>query len=173
MRMHRRRLAHGAMIVLLAGALNACSFGPKMTEQPASYDLGPLAPAASSNSRIAETLMLPEVTAPAWLSGNGIVYRLVFENASRPQTYTMSRWTARGPAVGTHRLRSRFAAAAPNGIVTGADGVRADYLLRVELEDFSQSFDTPASSRGTVQARAGLIGLTERKRGGQREFGSQ
>ena len=115
-------------------------------------------------------LALPDVVAPAWLSSNGIAYRLNYDNATRAYVYTLSRWTAPAPALLTQRLRTRFAAAAPNGIVTGADGVRADYILRVELEDFSQSFDAPAASRGVVRARASLVSLGDRTLVAQREF---
>ena len=90
-------------------------------------------------------------TAPAWLNGPGILYRLNYENPPRPQPYALSRWSGSPAALLTERLRNRFAAAATKGIVTGSDGVRADYLLRVELEDFSQSFDAPNASRVALQ----------------------
>jgi cholesterol transport system auxiliary component len=161
---------YGAAIMVVCGAFTGCSLGPKATEQPASYDLGQPRAAAAASSAIAATLAVPEVIAPAWLSGNGIIYRLNYDNASRARAYTLSRWTAPPPALLTQRVRSRFAAASPAGIVTSADGVRADYILRVELEDFSQSFDAPASSRVTVRARASLVSLANRTLVAQREF---
>lgn len=167
---HSRTARYGAAIVLVAGMLTGCSLGPKMTEQPASYDLGPSRTAPTTGPGIGALLALPEVIAPAWLSSNGIVYRLNYDNATRAHAYTLSRWTAPAPALLTQRLRSRFAAAAPNGIVTGPDGVRADYVLRVELEDFSQSFDAPASSRAAVRARASIVSLANRTLVAQREF---
>lgn len=164
-----RKALNGAAAILAAAVLAGCSFGSKLSEQPASYDLGPPR-AAAAGPRIAAALVLPEVSAPAWLSGNGIVYRLNYENAARANAYTMSRWTAPPPALLTQRVRNRFAAAAVNGIVTGIDGVRADYMLRVELDDFSQSFDTAAASRVTLRARASLISLSSRVLVAQREF---
>ncbi len=165
-----RKALSCAAAILAAAVLAGCSFGSKLTEQPASYDLGPPRAAATAGPRIAATLALPDVSAPAWLSGNGIVYRLGYDNAARAHAYTLSRWTAPPPALLTQRLRSRFAAASANGIVTSTDGVRADYLLRVELEDFSQSFDTPAASRGAVRARASLVNLANRTLVAQHEF---
>ncbi len=38
-----------------------------------------------------------------------------------------------------------------------AEGVKTDYLLRVELEEFSQVFDSPQASRGVAHARATLV----------------
>ena len=155
---------------MLAATLGGCSLGPKATEQPASYDLGPPRQHAAANPPLAALVMLPEVTAPSWLSGNGIVYRLNFENAARANAYTQSRWTAPPPALLTQRLRNRFAAAASHGVVTAADGVRADYLLRVDLEDFSQSFDSPTTSRVALRARASLVDLASHGLIGQRAF---
>jgi cholesterol transport system auxiliary component len=160
----------GAAIALVVGMLAGCGIGPKMTEQPATYDLGPARAASSGTASIPATLFLPEVSAPAWLGGNGIIYRLTYDNAARAHAYTQSRWTAPPSALLTQRLRSRFAAAAPKGVVTGIDGVRAEYMLRVELEDFSQQFDAPASSRVAVRARASLVSLASRALVAQREF---
>ena len=163
-----RKALCGAAIMLTVGAFTGCSIGPK-TEQPASYDLGVPRNHPASNPGMAAIMVLPDISAPSWLSGNGIVYRLNYENASRPQAYAQSRWTASPSALLTQRVRSRFAAAA-NGIVTNPDGVRADYLLRVDLEDFSQSFDAPNSSRVALRARASLINLANRTLVAQRVF---
>jgi cholesterol transport system auxiliary component len=111
---------------------------------------------------ITAIIFVPEITSPAWLSGPGIVYRLNYDNAARPQAYALSRWSASPALLLTERLRARLAAATANGIVAGIDGVRADYVLRVELEDFSQSFDAPNSSRVALRARASLISIPAR-----------
>src|SRR5688500_19766998 len=93
-----RKALNGAAAILAAAVLAGCSFGSKLTEQPASYDLGPVRAAATAGPRIAATLAVPEVIAPAWLSGNGIVYRLDYDNTARAHAYTLSRWTAAPPA---------------------------------------------------------------------------
>ena len=164
-----RYVARCAAAAMMCGALAACSLGQK-TEQPATYDLGAPRSQPAAKPAIAAVLYLPEATAPAWLHGPGIVYRLNYENPPRPQPYALSRWTAAPAALLTERLRNRFAAAAAKGIVTGADGVRADYLLRVELEDFSQSFDAPNASRVSLQARVSLVSLATRMLVAQRAF---
>ena len=163
------RMAFLGAAALFAMALAGCSLGPQMKEPPASYDFGPPRGQAAA-AGIAATLMLPEATAPPWLDGPGIVYRLNYENAARPQVYALSRWAAPPAQLLTQRLRSRFAAAAAGGIVTGADGARADYALRLELEDFSQSFDAPNASRVAVRARASLVNLATRTLVAQRLF---
>ena len=162
-------LARCAAVGMLCGALTACSLGPK-TEQPATYDLGAPRSQTPASPGIAAVLYLPEATAPAWLNGPGVLYRLNYENPPRPQPYALSRWSGSPAALLTERLRNRFAAAATKGIVTGSDGVRADYLLRVELEDFSQSFDAPNASRVSLQARVSLVSLASRVLLAQRSF---
>ena len=167
--MNAWRMAFLGAATLFTMALAGCSLGPQMKELPASYDFGP-SRGQSAAPRIAATLMLPEVTAPPWLNGPGIVYRLNYDNAARPQAYTLSRWAAPPAQLLTQRLRSRFAEAAAGGIVTGADGARADYALRVELEDFSQSFDSPTTSRVEARARASIVNLATRTLVAQRVF---
>ena len=164
-----RKALHGAASILAVTALAGCALGPQAKEQPASYDLGPPRNPAAAGPVIATTLLVPEVTAPAWLDGQGIVYRLDYDNAARPQSYTLSRWSSPPAALLTHRLRGRFAPAV-RGIVTGAHGARADYALRVELEDFSQSFDAPDRSRVVVRARASLVDVAGRTLVAQRAF---
>ncbi len=165
-----QKALYGAASTLAVAALAGCALGPQMKEQPASYDLGPPRSHAATNPGIQATLLLPEVTAPAWLDGQGIIYRLSYEDAARPQAYAHSRWAASPAALLTQRLRNRFAAASTSGIVTGSDGTRADYALRVELEDFSQSFNAPNASRVAVRARASLVNLAHRTLVAQRVF---
>ena len=161
-----------AAVVLICAVSTGCSLAPK-TEQPATYDLGAPRNPAAAKPGIAAVLYLPEANAPAWLNGPGIVYRLNYENPPRPQPYALARWSASPASLLTERLRNRFAAAVAKGIVTGPDGVRADYLVRVELEDFSQSFDSPDSSRVAVQARVSLVNLATRALIAQRVFAAE
>ncbi len=74
-----RDLARCAAVGMLCGALAACSLGPK-TEQPATYDLGAPRSQTPASPGIAAVLYLPEATAPAWLNGPGVLYRLNYEN---------------------------------------------------------------------------------------------
>jgi cholesterol transport system auxiliary component len=164
-----RQALLGAAGILAVAALAGCALGPQAREQPASYDLGPPRNHAAGGPVIATTLLVPEITAPSWLDGQGIVYRLDYDNAARPQAYALSRWSAPPAALLAHRLRARFAPAV-RGIVTGAHGTRADYALRVELEDFSHAFDAPDRSRVTVRARASLVDVTGRTLIAQRAF---
>jgi len=163
----KRKFA-AAMVALATAVAAGCSLGPQ-SRQTDSYDLGPPRAQAAGGPAIAATLLLPDVSAPTWLDGNGIVYRLSYDNNARPQAYANSRWVAPPAALLTQRLRSRLAAGA-GGIVTSGDGARADYALRVELEDFSQSFSDANASRVVLRARASLVRLADRLLVAQRVF---
>jgi cholesterol transport system auxiliary component len=157
------------LVALFVGALAACSFKGPEPVLPAAYDFGPQPAYARSNPAIRGALLIPPVRSPAWLDEPDIMYRLLYEDSSRPHAYAMSRWTADPGSLITDRLRSRFAAAS-DGVVTPGYSVQSDFTLRVELEDFSQRFDAPGQSRGSLRARVTLLGTQDRKLVAQRVF---
>jgi cholesterol transport system auxiliary component len=114
-------------------------------------------------------LVIHDVSAPAWLDSPSITYRLVYEDAARPQAYADSRWVASPAELIAIRLRGRLAASDKGGIVHPADGTRASYALRVELNEFTQVFDAPGKSRVVVRLRASVLG--SRALIAQRSFG--
>lgn len=164
---HARLLGVAAsLLALLAG----CALNPPLRETPASYDLGPGRSFGSEVPHIRASLLVPAVSAPAWLDRPDIVYRLAYQDAARPQPYANSRWSAAPAALLTQRLRSRFAAASARGIVVEGDGVRGEYALRFALEDFTQIFDSPQASRVSVRLRASLIDVARHALLAQRTF---
>lgn len=170
MKMKRSGLPVGFAKMVIAMMLGGCTLTPPSQQLSARYDLGPLPRYEHASPQLSATLMLPEVTAPSWLDGRGIVYRLAYDEPARLQTYSRSQWKAPPQALLSQRLRARFSAAARNGIVTGDDGARAGYALRVDLEDFSQTFSAPGASGVTVRARASLINSAQRALAAQRVF---
>lgn len=156
--------------ILMIAALASCALTPPSRELPASYDLGPPPRYEHANPELSATVLLPDVTAPFWLDGRGIVYRLAYDEPARLRTYAQSRWEAPPAALLSQRLRGRFVAATRRGVVTGDDGARADYMIRVELEDFSQIFSAPGASRVAVRARASVVNVRQRRLIAQRVF---
>lgn len=148
---------------LLAG----CAIAPQARAPAAAYDFG-LARPAAKDTRIRAILLVPDIAAPSWLDTPGILYRLAYHDPTRPQAYANSRWIAPPAALLTLRLRSRIANA--GGIVTAADGARAHYLLRTELEEFSQVFDSMEQSRAVVRLRASLVSQSGQALFAQRSF---
>ena len=151
-----------AVAVLLMMTLAACSLGPEKKDAAATYDLGAASAGMAGQPRIRASLLVHAVAAPAWLESNAIVYRLNYQDAARQLSYANSRWAAPAAAMLTQQLRARLAAASDGGIVNIADGARAEYALRVELEEFSQVFDTAQASRAVIVARASIVNVARR-----------
>lgn len=168
--MRIERPLRGIASVVMAAALGGCTLFPPPAEAPAHYDLGPLPHYRRASLPLPATVKLPEVTAPSWLEGQGIVYRLAYDEPARLRSYARSQWRAPPSALVTQRLRARFSAASRSGIVTEDDGAHADYALRVDLSDFSQIFSGPAASGVTVRARVSLVDIGRRTLAAQRVF---
>jgi len=146
---HRRRctLQATCTALLAAAALPGCSLLPPAAPPPVVYDFG-LAPALPAADAAATSLPLVPTTAPAWLDGTAMLYRLAYRDGAQLASYRDSRWAAPPAALLHERLRQRLVHFAPAaGAVT----------LRIELEEFSQVFDTPAGSRAVVRLRAALL----------------
>jgi cholesterol transport system auxiliary component len=151
-------LRAGKIAVVAVGlACAGCSIAPAPSSAVAQYDFGP-APSTNSAQGLRQSLVVYDLSAPAWLDSPFIYYRLAYEDAARPHAYADSRWVTSPAALIAIRLRGRLAAAGKGGIVHPADGARANHALRVELDEFSQVFDAPGKSRAVVRLRASVLG---------------
>lgn len=132
------------LLAWTALALSGCSLAPTVPTR-AVYDLGastaPVAPAGPLAWRVAD------VTAAPALDGDGIAYRLAFQQAQRLERYRDSVWAAPPAALLTPRLRAQL------GVVTGCAGAPAG-LLAVHLDEFEQVFDSPQRSRVVLRIQA-------------------
>jgi cholesterol transport system auxiliary component len=158
-------------ILTLAGCVTA------RTQIPAAvYDFGQqrLATASDSeapgNGRLKASLLVADATAPAWLDSTAIHYRLAYHDLAQSYAYASNRWAASPAVLLTQRIRSRIAGISDEGVVSAADGARTDYTLRLELEEFTQVFDTIDRSRAIVKLRASLIETGSRSLLAQRSF---
>ena len=157
-----------AMIV--ASLLAGCA-----TSQPAgvrTYDFGSSLEAARLDARLDAPIAIPQVSAPSWLRGPALVYRLDYLAASRPQPYALSRWVAPPAELITLRLRERAAAVNTGFTLTGLD-TDSGFRLEVTLEEFGQVFDSPSASHCIVQLRATLAEPSGGRVVAQRTFRAQ
>lgn len=83
-------------------------------------------------------------------------YRLAYADAQQPRAYATSRWVMPPAQLFEQRLKSRFGQAG-NPLISVTDGALNVPLLHCELDEFSQVFDSPASSRVTVTARVAVF----------------
>lgn len=121
-------------------------FGP-----PSDLSLGPAVP-----------LRLVEVRAPSWLGSSAMHYRFAGEREQRRLVYTENRWAATPAELLEATLRRAMLGALPGG---------GGCTLRVELDEFEQVFESPASSHATLAARAMLLAPRVDSVVAQRRFG--
>lgn len=150
---HRTALCTLAATLLLA----ACALPGAKDVPLATYDFGPAPLAAKpdqTQSSLRPTLIVADVVAPAWLDANFMFYRLAYSNVQQPMPYAHSRWAMSPPQLMTQRAKLRLARFA--NVLSAGDASQGS-LLRLEMQEFSQIFDTPGSSRGMLHMRASLI----------------
>jgi len=126
---------------------------------------------AGGNKQLRTSLLVAETIAPAWLDSTGIHYRLAYDDPTRFFAYRSSRWASTPAKLLTQRVRTRIAAINERGVMNPGEGTRADYILRLDLEEFAQVFDTPSRSSAIVQLRASLVDRDTRYAVSQRSFG--
>ena len=144
-------------LLLLLALLTGCAMIPQARDGMASYDFGLSRQDKEANPRLQQDLVVTDLTAPAWMDNAGIYYRLAYQDATRPQAYAQSRWVMPPAALLGQRLRASIARATKAAVFTPTDGVRVEYALRLELEEYSQVFDAADKSHAVVQLRASLI----------------
>lgn len=161
-RTRRRGLARlWPVWVLPALALAGCSLlGNNPSVSPSRYTLD--APAASTTRPAAAphyplTLDLRSIRAPGWLDSKRMLYRLEYDQGQRLAAYTRSAW-ADMPAdlVGDH-LEGALSARHLFAAVLGQGSGRADLVLQLALQDFSQYFTARDASHGRIAAQATLL----------------
>lgn len=123
----------------LSTGLAACVGGPAARPVVASYDLGGIA----SKDPAVSWLGAVDVTAPSWLDSRVMQYRLEAEPARR-QAFAENRWAATPAELLAAALRRQLGA--------GSGGCR----LKVDLDEWIQTFDAAGQSRALVAARVGL-----------------
>lgn len=130
-------------IALAALGLGGCFTSPASRPNVAVFDLGESMTAPASSTSWLGAL---EVTAPSWLDSRAMQYRLAAEPARR-QSYAESRWAATPAELLAAGLRRQLGAVSASG-----DGCR----LRIELDEWVQSFDAEGNSQSQIALRAGL-----------------
>ena len=144
---------------LLACLLPGCSALPSAPVRPAVYDFGPgaLTPSAKTNPGL-PPVVLQEVTAPPALDSAAVLYRLAYSDAQQLRPYAQARWSMRPAQLVRQRLRELLSL---KRAVVNPGETSVPLALRVELQEFSQLFDTAQNSSGLVRLRATLIAVKD------------
>lgn len=117
-----------------------------------------------------KSLLVADATTPSWLDNTAIHYRLLYHNPTQSYTYANSRWIATPAALLTQQLRNRIVTGTQEHVIKDSSPAKADHVLQVELEEFTQLFDTISESRIVIGLRASLIERNTRKLLAQKDF---
>lgn len=112
------------------------------------YDFGP--PVSRFAEPRTSTALAVEVRAPLWFDSLGIQYRLAYAEPARLREYTRARWAGPIAQMVQQRLMQRLA-------LVPAGQSRSRCVLRVDIDEFSQVFASPAASDALLQARVQLL----------------
>lgn len=155
------RGASGLVLAVLL-TLTACGT-PLQAARPAVYDFGPgplstLTAPAPANQAWSRPLIIGPIEATAALDSTAVQYRLAYTDAQQLKPYTKARWSMAPAELIRQRLRQQLSQRHTllNPGEGGLPGVGAPNTLRVELEEFSQLFQAPATSTGLLRLRATL-----------------
>lgn len=135
-------------------ALSACAVSQPPAPQ-AVYDFGPATQVAASPMLPAlPPLALAEVQTSVAFDSNAMQFRLAYANAQELRPYALARWSMPPGQLVQQRLRA--ALSSQGSVLSPGEGSPA-YTLKLELEEFSQQFESPKASQGVVQLRATLL----------------
>ncbi len=152
---------------LLLLMLSACSSNPTAQNQTRQYDFGPLnmdplSVASSGNGLPAQDkvarlqISLADISIPAALESNAMLYRLQYDNAQQLKAYALNRWSMPPAQLLAQRLKAGFTAQGAD-ILAATDGAANLPILRMELDEFSQIFTSPSQSHAQLNLRASII----------------
>jgi ABC-type uncharacterized transport system auxiliary subunit len=134
-------------MLLIGFTLTGCFTSGKRggEEALAIYDLGLSAVSPSEKQRRNPPVAI-EVRAPLWFDSMGIEYRLAYVDKARLREYGRARWAGPPAQLIQQRLVQEL------GFVVHGQS-RAGCVLRFDITEFSQVFDSPNTSHALLQGR--------------------
>jgi cholesterol transport system auxiliary component len=134
-------IARAAFLFIVAGLAAGCVSRPD--DPVRTYDFG----LAATPEPVQFAIHVREIEAPDWLQRPEMLYRLAYRDPRALEPYSLSRWAGTPPSMLTLRLRQALG---------HVEARSARCVLAIELEEFSQVFDSEGSSRAVLHARASL-----------------
>jgi cholesterol transport system auxiliary component len=112
------------------------------------------APTLAAPSAAPPAVVLADIATGAALDSTAMLYRLSYADVYQLRPYTLARWSMPPAQLLRQRLRDALSARGP--VLSPSEGSAA-WRVVVELDEFSQVFDTPTTSAAVVQLRATLL----------------
>ena len=145
---YRPALASLALVFCLGGCGN---FAPRTSPTVDIYDFGPLPHRAEAAH---DWRMALDVRMPSWFESLPVDYRLDYDDPLLQRAYANSRWAAAPTVMIARQLRRQLG--------MNDNGLAAECVLRVEVDDFVQAFASPQASRGVLGAVVTLVDAKRR-----------
>lgn len=169
------RLPRVVWLIGAAALLAGCTVLEKPT-RPTVFDFGPgAAPVVAVAPDMARPpVALAEVDAASAFDSTAVLYRLAYADAQQLQPYAQARWSM--PPAQLLRQRLRQTLTQQTSVTReGEVAQQRPLVLRLELDEFSQMFDTPDSSVGQIRVHATVVqaSATGERLVAQRGFAAQ
>jgi cholesterol transport system auxiliary component len=155
---------HLLLALAAAALLGGCASGSKGPSGNTLYDFGSAATPVSASSAASATsavqavpaVVITDVTGNAAYDNERMFYRLNYADPLQARSYANSRWSSTPLQMLTQRFKSRVAQAGVK-VLSTTDAAAGVPLLRIDVDDFTHTFDSTASSHGLVVLRASLF----------------
>lgn len=165
-------------LIMICSLIAGCTPLQKSPIAISTYDFGVLYPLnnESAASQVPQpqlqkkSLLIADVTSPAWLDNTAIQYRLIYHNPAQTFTYGNSRWIATPAALFSQQLRNRIVSRLDEHVIKDSSTAKSDRMLDIELKELVQLFETKTDSRVEFGLRASLIERNSRKLLAQKDF---
>jgi cholesterol transport system auxiliary component len=164
---NERGIAMDRRLLLVLGsasvALSACSlgnvFGPP--EAPQLYVLKPAMPVPDPGPKVPWALAIDLPEAPQNLDSDRIA---ISRSANTQDYFANAAWQEQLPSIIQGNLVSAFEASGRiDQVVRDTEGIRTDYLLKIDIRDFEARYDQPdAAPAAVVGLEAILVDRKER-----------
>jgi cholesterol transport system auxiliary component len=165
--MRRRPVAALGAMLLVAAVAGCSSLAPDKPMRATLYDFGPGATATPPARQQAAlpSLVLADIDASGSLDGSAVLYRLGYANPNELRPYAHARWSAPPPQLIRQRLRQQLARSRAvldpgDSAALARDSGAMRRVLRLDLEEFSQVFESQAQSWGLLRLRATVMDST-------------
>ena len=152
-----------SLAAAFAVALAGCAAVPDKPVRATAYDFGPGAtgPSVTAVAPL-PPIVLADIESSSALDNSAVLYRLAYADAHQLHPYAHARWSASPPQLIRQRLREQLGRARPvldptESAALARTGGAMPRVLRVEVEEFSQLFDSPGQSWGLLRLRATLL----------------
>jgi len=156
----RTRSKSGKWLILgLSLTLAGCAL-PNQPAQAVVYDFGPapVTRAAPGEIRPMPALMLEVLETNSALDSTAVLYRLAYVDQQQIRPYALARWSMTPAQLLRQRLRQQLSQR--HALLNPGDSIEAGagtpVLLQLELEEFSQYFESADHSSGLLHLRATL-----------------